>query len=190
MEIRLHGFGRTEAVSVTAYAEKKIAKLEALLPRALGVHCEVEKRGFANTERAFRVQITMHVRGRTLRAEIKGGNVLGVLDACVHKMERQIERFKGRRRRDRRSIRDAVPVPAVPETEAAVAEEESPVIVREKEFELSPIEVEEAVEVMELLGHDFHVFLNRDTNTVNVVYRREYGDYGLLKPHTATVPEA
>ncbi len=183
MDIRLHGFDKSEAASITAYAEKKIARLESMLPRTIGTHCEVEKRGFANAERVCRVQITMQVRGRTLRAEIKGSNVLAALDAGTRKMERQIERFKGRKRRDRRSIRDEVPTTTLPEDNVAV-EEELPVIVREKEFELSPMMVEEAVEVMELLGHDFHVFLNRDSDTINVVYRREDGNYGLLKPST------
>ncbi len=189
MKIQLHGFDRTEAASITEYAEKKLARLESMLPRTISTHCEVEKREYANSERTCRVQITMHVRGRTLRAEIKGANILAALDATSRKMERQIDRFKGRKRRDRRSIRDEVQVPVLVEDEVAVEEEIAPIIVREKEFELSPMEVAEAVEVMELLGHDFHVFLNRDTNAINVVYRREYGNYGLLKPSTATVSE-
>ncbi len=182
IHIRLHGFDKTETGTIREYAERKIVKLEALLPRTVSTHCEVEKRGFANAERMYRVQLTMHVRGRTLRAEIKGSNILAALDAAVSRMERQIERFKGRQRRDRRSIRDEVP------TTVEAVDEEPPIIVREKEFEVWPMVVEEAVEVMELLGHDFHVFLNHDTNAVNVVYRREYGNYGLLKPTPATMP--
>ena len=73
------------------------------------------------------------------------------------------------------------------EMEAVAAEEEtaSGKIVRTKRFPISPMSDEEAIEQMELLGHDFYVFYNVDDNRVNVVYRRADGDYGLLQPELA-----
>ena len=64
-------------------------------------------------------------------------------------------------------------------------EEESPRIVRTKRFPVSPMDEEEAVEQMELLGHDFFVFFNVNTNEVNVIYRRKDGNYGLIEPELA-----
>lgn len=186
MEVALHGFPKVEAERIEQYARDKMQKLEAILPQVIDTRCEIHKRAMTNPKRACRVQITMHVRGRLLRAEIKGDNVVAAIDGTVSKMERQIDRFKGRRRLDRRSIRDEAPVPAA--SEAPLADEglefwdEAGYIVREKEFGLSPMDVEEAIEAMELLGHDFHVFLDRSSRSLNVVYRRESGNYGLLRP--------
>jgi putative sigma-54 modulation protein len=73
----------------------------------------------------------------------------------------------------------AAPAPSEAEAEA---EEEAPRIVRVKRFMLTPMDEEEAVEQMELLGHDFFVFYNSRTHEVNVVYRRHDGNYGLLQP--------
>lgn len=192
MDVILHGFKKQELEAIERHAQSRGRKLETLLPGAIESRCEIHHRPNLSPDRSCRVQITMQVRGRTLRAEVKSKSVLGTIDGAAHKMERQIERFKGRRRRDRRPEPEAV---AAPEP---VAEESSPaieavwetagLIAREKEFEVVPMEVEEAVEVMELLNHDFHVFLNPETQAVNVVYRRDSGNYGLLKPKTASRP--
>lgn len=187
MDIAIHGFERNETVRIDAHARPKLQKLEAVLASSAGARCEVQGRHTVNPERACRVQISMHVRGRTLRTEVKGPNVLRAIDVAVHKMERQIEKFKGRRRRNRRDKAEALDLAAVPaetgEDAALEMWDERGFIVREKEFEVTALPVAEAVEAMEMLEHDFHVFLNEDTGDLNVVYRRESGNYGLLKPH-------
>ena len=188
MDIAIHGFERNETVRIDDHARPKLEKLEAMLaaPNA-GMHCEVQGRHTANPERACRVQISMHVKGRTLRTEVKGANVLRAIDAAVHKMERQIAKFKGRSRRNRRGKwedQDLAPVQAGTGDEADLEMwDERGFIVREKEFEVTALPVADAVEAMEMLEHDFHVFVNEDTGDLNVVYRRESGNYGLLKPH-------
>lgn len=188
MEVTFHGFGKDDTAGLERYARVKMQKLEGILPQVIDAACEIYERNLANPERVFRVQMTMHVRGRILRSEVKGRNVTAAVDAATHKMERQIDRFKGRKRKDRRSPRDAE---ALPTTDAAAAADaayeaelwgEEGYIVREKEFGVTAMAVEEAVEVMELLEHDFHVFLNRESQSLNVVYRRARGNYGLLKP--------
>ena len=104
-------------------------------------------------------------------------------------MNRQIKRFKDKRQRGRgRDIDRAEQMEtAAIEMEAVAAEEEtlSGKIVRTKRFPIGPMSDEEAIEQMELLGHDFYVFYNVDDNRVNVVYRRADGDYGLLQPELA-----
>lgn len=188
MEVTFHGFGKDDTAGLERYARVKMQKLEGILPQVIDAACEIYERNLANPERVFRVQMTMHVRGRILRSEVKGRNVTAALDAATHKMERQIDRFKGRKRKDRRSQRDAEASPtpaAAAAADAAYAAEwwdEEGYIVREKEFDVTAMAVEEAVEVMELLEHDFHVFLNRESQSLNVVYRRARGNYGLLKP--------
>lgn len=183
MEVTFHGFGKDDTAGLERYAHAKMQKLEGILPQVVDAACEIYERNLSNPERVFRVQMTMHVRGRILRSEVKGRNVTAVIDAATHKMERQIDRFKGRRRKDRRSHREASQTTAAADAadEAELWGEEG-YIVREKEFDVTAMAVEEAVEVMELLEHDFHVFLNRESQSLNVVYRRARGNYGLLKP--------
>ncbi len=187
MDIAIHGFERNETVRIADHARLKLEKLETMLAPNAGTHCEVQRRHTANPERACRVQISMQVRGRTLRTEVKGANVVRAIDAAVHKMERQIAKFKGRSRRNRRGKWEGqglAPVQAETGEEADLEMwDERGFIVREKEFEVTALPVAEAVEAMEMLEHDFHVFVNEDTGDLNVVYRRESGNYGLLKPH-------
>ncbi len=187
MDIVIHGFERNETVRIEGHARPKLEKLEAVLMPQAGTRCEVQGRHTVNPERACRVQVSMYVRGRTLRTEVKGPDVLRALDAAVHKMESQIAKFKGRSRRNRRGKWEdqALAPEATGIGDEADLEmwDERGFIVREKEFEVTPLPVASAVETMEMLDHDFHVFLNEDTGDLNVVYRRESGNYGLLKPH-------
>ena len=186
----------------TVSRDPKLAKLMAMPGRGwknwkqswpnLRVHVAKFMVGHTpNPERACRVQISMHVRGRTLRAEVKGPNVLRAIDAAIEKMERQIDRFKGRYRRNRRAKKEAyasmpVSTEVVDETDLEMWDERG-FVVREKEFKVAALPVAEAVEAMEQLEHDFHVFLNEETGDLNVVYRRQSGNYGLLKPQKGGV---
>jgi putative sigma-54 modulation protein len=97
----------------------------------------------------------------------------------MDKMSRQIARYKGKRQRSRRSTPPedlGMPLEELPSVE------EDGIVVRTKRFSLVPMGEEEAIEQMELLGHDFFVFFNADEDGVNVLYRRKDGNYGLLIP--------
>jgi putative sigma-54 modulation protein len=101
------------------------------------------------------------------------------IDLLVEKLERQARRYRDKRR-PRTGGRAAAAAEA--ETVAVVTDEESPVIVKTKQFAVKPMTPEEAVLQLELIGHDFFVFQNADTTDVNVVYRRRDGNYGLIEP--------
>ena len=97
-------------------------------------------------------------------------------DQLVDKLERQVKRYRTRRRR--RPGRSEVPEPiGVPR-----AEDAEPAIVKTKQFPIKPMNAEEAVLQLELVGHDFFVFRDSDSSEVNVVYRRRDGNYGLIEP--------
>ncbi len=110
------------------------------------------------------------------------------MDLVVDKMYRQISRYKDKRRRRagkrfealEPELAAAEPLP--PEYETGESEEDLHGVVRRKTLEMTPMNEEEAIDQMELLGHDFFVFYNADTGTINVLYRREGGSYGLLQP--------
>ena len=137
-----------------------------------------------------RVEITLQGAGIEIRAEDEAGDMYSALDLVCERLERQVEKYKTRfeqKRRQRESIRKATPerLPdlAVPAGDDAAADSaEQPHLVRSKHFALKPLDPEEACMQMELIGHTFFVFINDSTNSVNVVYKRNDGNYGLIEP--------
>lgn len=161
-----------------AYVEKKVGKLDRYLPSIdeARVELSVEKTKSAQDRQV--VQVTLRSHGKILRAEEKSADMFASIDAALDKMYRQIARLKGKqRRRGRPSPGEMPPIPLVTEEDEGEAE-----IVRVKRFRVNPMEEEEAVEQMELLGHDFFIFLNVSTDRLSVLYRRRDGNYGLLEP--------
>lgn len=128
-----------------------------------------------------KIEVTINAQGALFRAEEVTDDVYEGIDRAVDKLTSQIRKFKGKlqkRYQDNKALKFEF-------LEDEPDEEEGPEqlkIVREKKFDLRPMDVEEAILEMEMLEHDFFVFLNSDTETVNVVYRRKGGKYGLLEP--------
>lgn len=129
-------------------------------------------------------EITVPIDGATLRAEAASGENLYVcIDQALGRLERQIH--KHRTRLEKR-LRDTAFAPAELEYDVEDAEtvesSAEPKIVRRKTFPVRPMHLEDAVLQMDLLGHDFFVFVNVDTERTNVIYRRKDGNLGLLEP--------
>jgi putative sigma-54 modulation protein len=129
-------------------------------------------------------QVTLRdERGTILRAEERTDDMFSSIDAVVDKLNRQINRYRGKRISNRRETDDAAFEPLAEDVALMIDEaEEDREVVRRKRFPLQPMSTEEAIEQMELLGHDFFVFFNHEEEAVNVVYRRHDGNYGLLLP--------
>ncbi|MFN3741085.1 MAG: ribosome hibernation-promoting factor, HPF/YfiA family [Anaerolineales bacterium] len=166
------------------YAEKKLRKIERHLNEVDETRVEFShnKSARSNADR-YTAQITARVKGVLLRAEERSDDLFAAFDAALDKMMRQIERYKGRRYRGRGDGRSAAEVVAAPEAEAEeIAEEIAAPIVRRKKFTLLPMTEEEAIEQMNLLGHDFFLFYNAETAKINLLYRRRDNTYGLIEP--------
>ncbi|MDH5507736.1 MAG: ribosome-associated translation inhibitor RaiA [Anaerolineae bacterium] len=129
----------------------------------------------------FVAQITLQGKGFVLRAEERADDVFVAFDNSLDKLKRRIDRYKGKRYRGRgdgTSIKDS----PLPEAEIDYEEIELPIIARRKKFLLLPMDENEAIEQMNLLGHeDFFVFFNVETNAVNLLYRRRDDSYGLIE---------
>lgn len=174
------------------YVEKKIGKMNKYLPDAQEVRVELaEEKSRKASEREV-VQVTMRANGTLLRAEERNSDIYAAIDAVADKLHGQINRFKGKRRR--KIERAQVAAVEALETEflsaamAPGAEEEDLFegqIVRTKRFSMTPMSEEEAIDQMELLGHDFFVFYNATIDSINVLYRRSDGNFGLLQPELA-----
>lgn len=166
------------------YVEKKAAKLERYLQDIDEIRVELSHVKSARSALDRQVaQITVHGKGFILRSEERADDVHAAFDTALDKIQRQIDRYKGKRYRGRGDGRSAAEV--VEEEEMPVDEtgELLPLIGRRKKFIILPMTEDEAVEQMRLLGHDnFFVFFNAEQNAIQVLYRRRNGTYGLIEP--------
>ncbi len=168
-----------------AYVSKKGGKLDKFLGNIDETRVDLS---YVKTARSALdrnvAQITIRGKGYILRTEERAEDIFAAFDKALDKMQRQIDRYKGKRYRGRGDGRSAAEVvePAPEAIGEEILEEEAPEIVRRKKFILIPMTELEAVEQMRLLGHDnFFVFFNVESNAVNVMYRRRDGSYGLIE---------
>lgn len=190
MELKIH----TRNVDVTPrlqeHVERKVSKLDRYLPNIQEVRVDLAiERRKQGMDQCIAQLTLRNTRGVILRAEEKKQpDIYAALDVALDKMYRQIERYKGKRKRRAagrfyETEQTLQGVEAVPGTESEEEEEEEKTaIVRRKLVTLVPMSEEEAIDQMELLGHNFFVFLNAETAKVGVLYRREDGNYGVLEP--------
>lgn len=161
------------------YVEKKVGKLDKYLPAASEARVELSVQKTKSADDRQVAQVTVRSNGMILRAEERSDDMFASIDAVTDKMHRQIERFKGKRIRRGRAVQgEPLPVPE----EEATEEESQGSVVRVKRFTVRPMTVEEAIEQMELLGHDFFLFYDAESDSMNVVYQRRDGNYGVLQP--------
>ena len=165
------------------YVEKKAAKLERYLQEIDEVRVELSHAKSARSTQDRQVaQITVHGKGFILRSEERADDIHTAFDAALDKIQRQVDRYKGKHYHGRGDGRSAA---EVVEEELPVDEtgELLPLIGRRKTFIVLPMTEDEAVEQMRLLGHDnFFVFFNAEQNSIQVLYRRRNGTYGLIQP--------
>jgi putative sigma-54 modulation protein len=166
---------------INDYVTKKANKLDRFLPAIEETRVELtfEKSARSAADRHV-AQITVRGKNLLLRSEERAEDIFAAFDTALDKLQRQIDRFKGKRYRGRGDGRSAAEVAPMPEEEEV---EEEPVIVRRKKFALLPMNEAEAVEQMRLLGHDnFFIFFDAEANKIKVLYRRRNGTYGLIEP--------
>ncbi|MET3682970.1 putative sigma-54 modulation protein [Alkalibacillus flavidus] len=180
---------RGENIEVTdairEYVEKKIAKLERYFdtPPSSDVHVNLSVH---NAEQ--RIEVTIPMPNLLLRAEESHNDMYAATDLVVDKLERQIRKYKTKINRKFRQQGAPKHVFAELEKEAISdqrqeTEDDAIEIVKKKQFDLKPMDEEEAVLQMDMLGHAFYVFENSESGETNVVYKRKDGKYGLIEPN-------
>ena len=162
------------------YVNKKIARLERILPELEETKVDlVSSKSLRMKNDREIAQFTLLGKGFILRTEERDSDMMTAIDKSTDKMQRQIERFKGKRERGRGNGFSAAEV----NPEETTGEESKTAIVRRKTFTLVPMDENEAIEQMALLAHeDFFIFYNVNTNSINVLYKRRDGDFGLIEP--------
>ena len=215
METSIVGVGVGISDRFRSVVEEKAARIETLAPRAQRVEIKVTHRAYHNGRMEDEtVELTVDGKGPVVRAEATDGYKFTALDLAVDKLCEQLRRAKDKRVDARNHPRGAKfekgsgaiqgidLQPASVDVLRAVAtgeipivtgneEEEgySPVVIRTKEFQPEWMAVEEAVDRMELVGHDFFLFIDVRTDHPSVVYRRKGWDYGVISLTTQAQPE-
>ena len=193
MEIEVRGKKLQLSKAVENYVGKKMGKLSHLLPSIVDTKVEISKEKAKSPTNRYVVQVTVKSDGVLIRAEERQADIYAAIDAADDVIRKQIGRFKGkyylrnrRAARQRKELGVAVAAETGAEIETETERKRVPdVIVKAKRFPVKLMSVEEASVQMELLGHDFFIFLNADTNSFNVLYRRKDGAYGLIEPEVA-----
>ena len=184
MTLKIDIFARNLEVTdrIGDYVNKKVGKLDHFLTNIeeTRVDLEYEKSARSAADRQV-AQITIRGKGFILRTEEKADDIFQAIDAASDKMQRQIARLKGKRNRGRG---DGTPASAIAiEDQSSEEATKTPVIARRKEFTLIPMDEQEAIDQMTLLGHeDFFIFYNVNSNSINILYHRHDGTYGLIQP--------
>ena len=185
MKVTVRGKNVVVTEWIEEYVAKKGKRLERLVPDLDEMRCEIAETKARSDNDRFTVQLTLWANGQILRAEETTEDIFTSIDQATDKVARQVEKFKGRasavRRKAATNHAHVVEATIVAEEEAEAADEAN-AIVRRKQFDMQPMTEEEAVEQMELIGHDFYLFYNVDTRSTDLIYRRRDGNYGLLQP--------
>jgi putative sigma-54 modulation protein len=180
MRLQVKGRNVEVSESIRTYAEEKLGKLDRLVsdPTRVELELAVEKNPAISANHV--AEATVWTKGPVLRARESSADMKASIDQLVDKLERQVKRYRQKRRGGPR--RQARADGGVAEAPPAATSEGEPMIVKTKQFAVKPMSPEEAVLQLELVGHDFFVFRNSESDEVNVVYKRRDGDYGLIEP--------
>ena len=187
IRFEIHGDNLTITDAIRNYIEDKIGKLERYFNNVPNAVAHVKVKTYSNS--ATKIEVTIPLKDVTLRAEERHDDLYAGIDLITGKLERQVRKYKtrvNRKHRDRgdqdifvAEVQEASPG-EVSGAEESVSDSEIEII-RSKQFSLKPMDSEEAVLQMNLLGHDFFIFTDRETDGTSIVYRRKDGKYGLIE---------
>ncbi len=189
MQISIHGHSMNVSQRLEKYVRAKTEKLERYLPGVEEVRVLIARQS-AKAGAPKVVELTVRRKRTLLRAEERDADVFKAFDNALDNMLQRAARLKSRRIDKKRLAKagtivdteddefDHLDVHMADAPDAVPA----PKLLRIKTFEMSPMSVEDAIDHMELVSHDFYVFTHDEDNGVKVVYRRKEGGYGLLQP--------
>jgi putative sigma-54 modulation protein len=183
MQLSVQGHGWNISKRFETYVDNKVARLDRYLPGVEDVRVEVTPQS-AKEDAPKAVQLTVRRKRAILRVEERNSDVYTGFDRALDNMYQRIAKYKGKRMGSKRNgqaadaeleAAEALPIEVDEYTEPKP-------VVKIKSFTVVPMSAEEAIEQMELIGHDFFVFIHDAGGATNVVYRRNDGSYGLLQP--------
>ena len=176
MNIQFVGKNVEVTEALKEVTEKKLNKLEKYFQESISGNVT-----FSTQKNNKTIEVTIDIPGTIIRAEETSDDMYASIDKSVDVLERQIRKYKTKlqkKYKEGQTIRFENVVPLQEDDE----EDDRPNIVRTKRFSVKPMNSEEAILQMELMGHNFFVFRDGETNQIGVIYKRKDGDYGLIEP--------
>jgi len=185
MDYNIRGENIEVTPALREYVEKKVGKLERYFNNTPNANAYVNMKVY--NDKTAKVEVTVPMPNLVLRAEERATDMYAAIDTITDKLERQIRKHKTKVNRKFRTESNTVE-PFVFEggendLEDVFETEDHLEVVRNKRFVLKPMDSEEAILQMNLLGHNFFVYTNAETEMTNVVYKRRDGRYGLIEPN-------
>ena len=165
--------GSTPSEANKEYVQKKLAKLDGLVNDSENLTARVVCKVY---KQFHKVEVTIPAKNIILRAEVQQNDIYAAIDGAIDKLVNQVKRYndKVKDKLGRKGIR----------SETMSEEVEPQRVVRGKNVDLEPMTREEAIDQMELLGHDFFIYLDKETRKTNVIYVRNDGDYAVIETTT------
>ncbi|WP_332650921.1 ribosome hibernation-promoting factor, HPF/YfiA family [Lysinibacillus sp. 54212] len=174
---------RGENIEVTPairdYVESKVEKVERYFNEDVNANANVNLKVY--NDKQTKVEVTIPMKNVTLRAEERHDDMYAAVDLIVDKLERQIRKHKTKVNRKFREREGSGIYFANVSQGGPSVEEEEYTVVRTKQFDLKPMDQEEAILQMNMLGHDFYIFTDAESESTNIVYKRRDGKYGLIE---------
>lgn len=162
-----NGFVPSEANK--EYATKKLSKLENYLDDYENLSARVVCKVYKSYHK---IEVTIPTKNIILRAEVMEEDLYAAIDGAIDKLVKQVRRYNDK-------VKDKLGKPGIRQATEAVVKPQT--IVRDKHVDLAPMTKEEALDQMELLGHDFFVYLDKETRKTNIIYLRDDGDYAIIE---------
>jgi len=181
VEVRIFGRNMNVGDDLEKQIQRKVSGLDRYLDEIAEARVDLASTNARSAEEREVVQITVQGKGFILRAEERSSDMINALNIAVDTIRSRIERYKGKRNH---RWKQGVEFEEMLESDENNNQEAVPIIARRKQFSLRPMDEWEAIDQMELLGHNnFFVFYNAQTKAINVLYRRFDGTLGLIQPY-------
>lgn len=184
LDFNIRGENLEVTPAIREYVEKKVLKLERYFTEGANATAHVNLKVY--NDKQTKVEITIPMKNLTLRAEERHDDMYAAIDLIVDKLERQIRKYKTRVNRKFREREGVAAFLQSVEKERSNNEEQANddsefEVVRTKQFDLKPMDQEEAILQMNMLGHSFFIFTDADSDGTHIVYKRKDGRYGLIE---------
>ncbi|MCM3711156.1 ribosome hibernation-promoting factor, HPF/YfiA family [Sporosarcina luteola] len=184
LDFNIRGENLEVTPAIREYVEKKVLKLERYFTEGANATAHVNLKVY--NDKQTKVEITIPMKNLTLRAEERHDDMYAAIDLIVDKLERQIRKYKTRVNRKFREREGVAAFLQSVEKERSNNEEQTNdesdfEVVRTKQFDLKPMDQEEAILQMNMLGHSFFIFTDADSDGTHIVYKRKDGRYGLIE---------
>ncbi len=188
MKLVIHGKNIEITDAIREYVHQKIEKAASHfqhITNEVDVHLSVAKNPRINPHQT--AEVTIYAYGNVIRAEESSENLYASIDLVANKIARQLRKYKERRRdqkihaHNNNNLEEVIPEEIITDLIGDRTPELPEEVVRTKYFAMPPMTVSQALEQLRLVGHDFYMFHNSETNEINVIYERNHGGYGVIQ---------